>query len=199
MRQETIERLLVRAARRGDRVVRLKAGDPFVFGRGGEEAIALAEAGVPHEVIPGISAALAAPALAGIPVTHRGLAAGFTVVSGHAEEAYRPLITAIRPGSSTLVVLMGIGTRARLSELLLQAGWDPATAPPWACRRKPMRSFWSLRKKLATSPSPSVASSSANSPPTLSVACSLNSWEGGVAAPPFVKPLRDEVRGIDKP
>jgi uroporphyrin-III C-methyltransferase/precorrin-2 dehydrogenase/sirohydrochlorin ferrochelatase len=127
VKQATIERLLVRAARRGDRVVRLKAGDPFVFGRGGEEAIALAEAGVPYEVIPGISAALAAPALAGIPVTHRGLAAGFTVVSGHVEEAYRPLITSLRPGSSTLVVLMGIGTRARLSELLLQTGWDPAT------------------------------------------------------------------------
>jgi uroporphyrin-III C-methyltransferase/precorrin-2 dehydrogenase/sirohydrochlorin ferrochelatase len=127
VKQETIHRMLIQAARHGKRVVRLKAGDPFVFGRGGEEALALAEAGIPHEVIPGLSAALAAPALAGIPVTHRGLATGFTVVSGHAEEAYRPVLMAVRPGATTLVVLMGLGTRARLVELLLRAGWDPAT------------------------------------------------------------------------
>jgi uroporphyrin-III C-methyltransferase / precorrin-2 dehydrogenase / sirohydrochlorin ferrochelatase len=127
VKQETIHRLLIQAAGHGKRVVRLKAGDPFVLGRGGEEVLALAEAGVPHEVIPGISAALAAPLLAGIPVTHRGLAAGFTVVSGHAEEAYRPVVEAVRPGGSTLVVLMGLGTRARLAELLLRAGWSPDT------------------------------------------------------------------------
>jgi len=127
VKQETIQRMLIQAASLGKRVVRLKAGDPFVFGRGGEEVLALAEAGVPHEVIPGISSALAAPALAGIPVTHRGLAAGFTVVSGHAEEAYRPVLMAVRPGASTLVVLMGLGTRARLVELLLAAGWSPET------------------------------------------------------------------------
>ncbi len=75
-RQETIHSLMIRAARRGRRVVRLKAGDPFVLGRGGEEALALRAAGVPFEVVPGVSSALAAPALAGIPVTHRGLSAG---------------------------------------------------------------------------------------------------------------------------
>lgn len=127
VKQETIERMLVQAAGHGKRVVRLKAGDPFVFGRGGEEVLALAEAGVPHEVIPGLSAALAAPALAGIPVTHRGLATGFTVVSGHAEEAYRPVLMAVRPGATTLVVLMGVATRARLVDLLLRAGWSPDT------------------------------------------------------------------------
>ena len=127
VKQETIHHMLIQAARLGKRVVRLKAGDPFVFGRGGEEALALAEAGVPHEVVPGVSAALAAPALAGIPVTHRGLSAGFTVVSGHAEAAYRPVLMAVRPGATTLVVLMGLGTRARLVEVLLRAGWDPAT------------------------------------------------------------------------
>lgn len=127
VKQETIQKMLIQAAAHGKRVVRLKAGDPFVFGRGGEEVLALAEAGVPHEVIPGLSAALAAPALAGIPLTHRGLATGFTVVSGHAEEAYRPVLMAVRPGASTLVVLMGLGTRGRLTELLLAAGWDPAT------------------------------------------------------------------------
>jgi uroporphyrin-III C-methyltransferase/precorrin-2 dehydrogenase/sirohydrochlorin ferrochelatase len=127
VKQEAIHRILVQAARAGRRVVRLKAGDPFVFGRGGEEVEALAAAGIPHEVIPGLSSALAAPALAGIPLTHRGLAAGFTVVSGHAEEAYRPVLAALRPGSTTLVVLMGVGTRSRIVEVLREAGWAAST------------------------------------------------------------------------
>ena len=79
---------MIRRALRGERIVRLKSGDPVVFGRGGEEALALAEAGVPCEIVPGVSSAVAAPALSGIPVTHRGLASAFVVVSGHAEEAY---------------------------------------------------------------------------------------------------------------
>jgi uroporphyrin-III C-methyltransferase/precorrin-2 dehydrogenase/sirohydrochlorin ferrochelatase len=128
VKQETIHRILIDAARSGRRVVRLKAGDPFVLGRGGEEVLALAEAGVPHEVIPGLSSALAAPALAGIPLTHRGLSAGFTVVSGHAEEAYRPILSGLRPGAATLVILMGVGTRSRIVELLRQVGW-PASTP----------------------------------------------------------------------
>src|SRR5512147_2946015 len=90
--QDEIHRLMIRAAHRGQRVVRLKCGDPFVLGRGGEEALALDAAGVRFEIVPGVSAALAAPALAGIPVTHRGLAAGFVVVSGHAAPAYRPIL-----------------------------------------------------------------------------------------------------------
>ncbi len=88
--QRTLERVMIRRALRGERVVRLKSGDPFVFGRGGEEALALAAAGVPCEIVPGVSAAVAAPALCGIPLTHRGLSAAFVVVSGHAEEAYAP-------------------------------------------------------------------------------------------------------------
>ena len=89
IRQDAINRLMIREARRGQRIVRLKCGDPFVFGRGGEEALALAAAGIPCEIVPGISSAIAAPLLAGIPVTHRGLASAFVVVSGHAEIGVR--------------------------------------------------------------------------------------------------------------
>src|SRR5205814_1391824 len=112
---------------RGERIVRLKSGDPVVFGRGGEEALALAEAGVPCEIVPGVSSAVAAPALSGIPVTHRGLASAFVVVSGHAEEAYGPVLRSLAPGSATLVILMGIGTRAATSALLLSRGWTAST------------------------------------------------------------------------
>ena len=86
MTQQTIHTVMIRAARRGRRVVRLKGGDPFVFGRGGEEALALQQAGVPFDVVPGVSSAIAAPALAGIPVTHRGVSSAFLVVSGHDDE-----------------------------------------------------------------------------------------------------------------
>jgi uroporphyrin-III C-methyltransferase/precorrin-2 dehydrogenase/sirohydrochlorin ferrochelatase len=107
--------------------VRLKGGDPFVFGRGGEEALALAEAGVPFEVVPGVSAAVAAPELAGIPVTHRGLASAFTVVSGHAESAWKPVLSGIAPGSHTIVVLMGLASRAAVAAFLLERGWAART------------------------------------------------------------------------
>ena len=125
--QEGIHRLLIRAAKRGQRVVRLKCGDPFVLGRGGEEALALEAAGVAYEIVPGLSSALAAPALAGIPVTHRGLASGFAVVSGHAEAAYAPSLDGIAPGSLTLVVLMGIRTRGAIAARLVARGWSPTT------------------------------------------------------------------------
>lgn len=125
--QEGIHRLMIRAAQRGQRVVRLKCGDPFVLGRGGEEALALEAAGVAYEVIPGVSSALAAPALAGIPVTHRGLATGFAVVSGHAEAAYAPILDGITPASMTIVVLMGVRTRGAIAERLIARGWKPST------------------------------------------------------------------------
>ena len=125
--QAEINRLLVGAARRGLCVVRLKCGDPFVLGRGGEEALALAAAGLPCEVIPGVSSALSAPALAGIPVTHRGLASGFVVVSGHAESAYARILDSLAPGAATVVVMMGIGARGAITTRLLARGWDPAT------------------------------------------------------------------------
>jgi|GraSoiStandDraft_24_1057298.scaffolds.fasta_scaffold297705_2 uroporphyrin-III C-methyltransferase / precorrin-2 dehydrogenase / sirohydrochlorin ferrochelatase len=125
--QETIERIMIRAALRGERVVRLKSGDPFVFGRGGEEALALATAGVPCEVVPGVSAAVAGPALSGIPVTHRGIASAFLVVSGHAEAAFTPVLGSLAAGAATIVVLMGISSRAAIAALLLSRGWDPQT------------------------------------------------------------------------
>ncbi|HXJ81219.1 MAG TPA: uroporphyrinogen-III C-methyltransferase [Candidatus Methylomirabilis sp.] len=125
--QETINRLMIRSAARGRQVVRLKSGDPFVLGRGGEEALALAAAGVPFEVIPGLTTAVAAPALSGIPVTHRGIASGFVVVSGHAEAVYRPVLEAVTPNSLTLVILMGLGSREPISRLLISRGWKTAT------------------------------------------------------------------------
>jgi uroporphyrin-III C-methyltransferase/precorrin-2 dehydrogenase/sirohydrochlorin ferrochelatase len=125
--QEGIHKLMVRAAARGERVVRLKCGDPFVLGRGGEEALALEAAGVAYEVVPGLSSAIAAPALAGIPVTHRGRAAGFAVLSGHAASSYGPAVDSIAPGSLTLVVLMGLRTRGELAERLVARGWSPST------------------------------------------------------------------------
>lgn len=125
--QSGIHRLMVRAAHRGERVVRLKSGDPFVLGRGGEEALALEAAGVAYEVVPGVSSATAAPALAGIPVTHRGLAAGFAVVSGHAASAFGPALDSIAPGSLTLVILMGLRTRGELAARLAARGWPTST------------------------------------------------------------------------
>ncbi len=127
IRQDTIHRLMIRAARRGKHVVRLKGGDPFLLGRGGEEALALAAAGVPYEVVPGISSALAAPALAGIPATHRGLSSALVVLSGHEEAAWRPVLQALVPGSATVVVLMGMAARPALSAFLLARGWRRST------------------------------------------------------------------------
>jgi uroporphyrin-III C-methyltransferase len=125
--QDTICRLMIRGARQGKRVVRLKCGDPFVLGRGGEEVLALRAAGIAFEVVPGVTSALAAPALAGVPVTHRGLASGFVVVSGHSASAYRPMLGAVRPHSLTLVVLMGIRERAGVAAYLLELGWRADT------------------------------------------------------------------------
>jgi uroporphyrin-III C-methyltransferase len=127
IRQDAINRLMIREARRGHKVVRLKCGDPFVFGRGGEEALALAAAGIPCEVVPGITSAIAAPLLAGIPVTHRGLSSAFVVVSGHAEAAYGPVLRSLTPGSATVVVLMGIANRAAIVRELRAAGWTGQT------------------------------------------------------------------------
>lgn len=125
--QDAINGILIREARRGRDVVRLKCGDPFVLGRGGEEMLALAAAGIPCEVVPGVSTAVGGPALAGIPVTHRGMAAGFAVISGHHEATYLPLLAALPRSGMTVVVLMGLGKRARIAAALAELGWDAGT------------------------------------------------------------------------
>jgi len=125
--QAGVHQLMIRAAHRGQRVVRLKCGDPFVLGRGGEEALALEAAGVAYEIVPGLSSATAAPLLAGIPLTHRGLASGFAVISGHAESAYAPILDGIAPNALTLVVLMGVKLRGQIAARLIAHGWPAAT------------------------------------------------------------------------
>jgi uroporphyrin-III C-methyltransferase len=127
MTQEAINALMIRAARRGQRVVRLKGGDPFVFGRGGEEALALHAANVPFEIVPGVTSAIAAPALAGIPVTHRGTASAFTVLAGHAPSSYEPVLDAIAPHALTLVFLMSVAQQREIAAALLSRGWRPST------------------------------------------------------------------------
>ncbi|WP_117000321.1 uroporphyrinogen-III C-methyltransferase [Desertimonas flava] len=126
--QELTNTLLVDLARAGRRVVRLKGGDPFVFGRGGEEALALLEAGVDFEIVPGISSAVAAPAVAGIPVTHRGVSAAVTVVTGHRRNGEPPVDwgSLARVGG-TVVVLMGVSQRATIAAELIAGGLHPAT------------------------------------------------------------------------
>jgi uroporphyrin-III C-methyltransferase/precorrin-2 dehydrogenase/sirohydrochlorin ferrochelatase len=125
--QDAIERTLIAASQSGLRVVRLKGGDPFVFGRGGEEALTLQRAGIPFEVIPGVTTAVSAPALAGIPVTHRGTASGFLVVTASDPEEMSRMLDNVAPASITVVVMMGVRLRAEVSALLLEGGWPPDT------------------------------------------------------------------------
>ena len=128
--QEQINALLVRHARRGRRVVRLKGGDPFVFGRGGEEAEALARARIPFEVVPGVTSAIAAPAYAGIPLTHRGVASSFAVVTGHecaSESQGRVDWARLATAVDTLVVLMGLERLPQIARELVAHGRAAAT------------------------------------------------------------------------
>jgi uroporphyrin-III C-methyltransferase len=128
--QESINVLLIDRARTGQNVVRLKGGDPFVFGRGSEEALELKEAGIPFEIVPGITSAIAVPAYAGIPVTHRGLATSVTIVTGHEDPTKdRPGVdwAALAKGADTLVVLMGVGRLEAITQALEQGGRSPDT------------------------------------------------------------------------
>jgi uroporphyrin-III C-methyltransferase len=126
--QEEINELLVSLAQAGRQVVRLKGGDPYLFGRGGEEALALQDAGVPFEVVPGVSSALAAPALAGVPVTHRGVSVAVTVITGHRAGSFAPVDwEAVARVGGTLVVLMGVTERAAIAAGLRRGGLAPDT------------------------------------------------------------------------
>ena len=130
MAQEEINRILVERAKAGKFVVRLKGGDPFVFGRGHEEVVACAEAGVPVLVVPGLSSAVSVPGLAGVPVTHRGLAQEFTVVSGHVVPGHPKsrvdwdVVARLR---GTLVLLMAVERLTEIGAALLDGGKDPQT------------------------------------------------------------------------
>ena len=130
--------------------MRLKGGDPFVFGRGGEEALALHAAGVPFEVVPGITSAVAAPAAAGIPVTHRGVSAAFTVVTGH-RRAGEPDVDwqSLAKVGGTIVVLMGVAQRGTIAAELIAGGLDPATP---GRRRPPATTPISRSSSAASSP-----------------------------------------------
>ncbi|OGQ74011.1 MAG: uroporphyrinogen-III C-methyltransferase [Deltaproteobacteria bacterium RIFCSPLOWO2_12_FULL_57_22] len=127
--QEEINRLLINHARRGKQVIRLKGGDPFVFGRGGEEAEVLAEAGIPFEIVPGVSSAVAVPAYAGIPLTHRRLSSSFAVITGHECSKAEPSVDWGRLATAvdTLVVLMGLKNLPRIVANLLAHGRSPQT------------------------------------------------------------------------
>ncbi len=140
--QEEINALLIKLAREGKRVVRLKGGDPFVFGRGSEEAQALNDASVSFEVVPGVTAGIAAPAYAGIPVTHRGLATSVTFVTGHEDPAKPGTQTnwsALAKAGGTIVMYMGVKTLSSISEALIKGGLPaeiPAAAIQWGTHPK---------------------------------------------------------------
>ena len=158
--QDLINLLLVGLARQGKRVVRLKGGDPFVFGRGGEEALALAEAGFAVEVVPGISSAIGAPAAAGIPVTHRGVSAAFTVVTGHRQPGETPVDWhALAKVGGTVVVLMGVAHRGEIATAMIEGGLADDT-PVAAVHRATTGAQRVMRcplRELATTPIESPA------------------------------------------
>jgi uroporphyrin-III C-methyltransferase len=127
--QDGINALLVGLAREGLKVVRLKGGDPFVFGRGGEEMLACREAGVECHVVPGVSAGLAAGAFSGAPLTHRGLAQAVTFVTGHAASGGEPDLdwASLARANQTVVIYMGLSTAERIAARLIEAGRAPST------------------------------------------------------------------------
>ena len=155
VRQETIHRLMIRAAREGKRVVRLKGGDPFVFGRGAEEALELARAGIACEVVPGITTAVAAAELANIPVTHRGLSSGFLVIAGHAGETFDAALNAVRPNTITLDVMMGLAVREVIARRLQSHGWAADSRAALVCGAStPAAWTWTGRLRDVASATP---------------------------------------------
>jgi len=167
--QDQINRLLIDRARAGRFVVRLKGGDPFVFGRGGEEVLACAAAGVPVIVVPGVSSAVAAPAAAGIPVTHRGVAHEVVVVSGHLPPGHPESLvdwSALARLRGTLCVLMGLSNLGAIAQALLQGG-RPAATPAAVVQDATTRNQRTVRATLATIAD--AAASAAVRPPAVVV------------------------------
>ena len=158
--QEEISRTLIDLARAGKTVVRLKGGDPFVFGRGGEEMLALQAAGVPCEAVPGVSSAIAVPELAGIPVTHRGVSRSFHVITAHTADTADGLpenLEVLARLEGTLVFLMGLSQLPGLSEKLLAAGMDPGTPAAVARRSGAVRgTLADIARRAADIPPPAV-------------------------------------------
>jgi uroporphyrin-III C-methyltransferase len=126
--QERVNEILVELGRAGLDVVRLKGGDPFVFGRGGEEALALAHAGIPFEVVPGVSSIAAVPAAALVPVTHRDVADTVTIASGRAADDGEPDYEALVAGGGTIVLFMALARLGRVAAGLIRAGLEPGTS-----------------------------------------------------------------------
>lgn len=174
--QSHIEQMLIAAARVGRRVVRLKGGDPFVFGRGGEEALALSRAAIPFEIVPGVSASISAPALAGIPVTHRGVSSGFVVLSGSEEASFKHAIRTLQPGLFTLIVLMGTGRRSAIVQSLLAHGWARRT-PSALIVGVATPQMWAWRGDLDALAGVAIPSKSLDAPGTIVI--------GAVAALPL--------------
>jgi uroporphyrin-III C-methyltransferase len=165
--QAFIERKLVQLARQGRTVARLKGGDPFVFGRGGEEAEALTAANVPFEVVSGVTAGIAAPAALGIPVTHRDTARGVTFLTGHARDGAEPDWRSLRAAGTTLVIYMGMKRVAVLVGGMLDAGF-PADTPACAIRNGTLESQAEVVATLAALPS-AIAAAQLDSPAILVV------------------------------
>jgi uroporphyrin-III C-methyltransferase len=162
MRQHEIERLLVELGGSGLEVVRLKGGDPFVFGRGAEEALALEAAGLAYEVVPGVSALAAAPASAGVPITHRGLSDRVTIVSGHSARGGELDYEALARAGGTLVVFMGRTALARIAQGLIAAGMAASTPVLLASRatcpdeRQVVTTLAACGERAASLPSPTL-------------------------------------------
>jgi uroporphyrin-III C-methyltransferase len=161
--QDEVNEALVHHAGRGRKVVRLKGGDPFVFGRGGEEVEALVAAGIPYEVVPGVSNLTAAPALAGIPLTHRGTSAEVTVVTGTSGGGDDLDYDRLAASPGTLVIFMGLGRLAHIADNLILSGRpfdEPAAVvsrASWSDQRVVVASLATIAEAAAELPSPAIA------------------------------------------
>lgn len=164
--QGAIERQLIDAATAGLRVVRLKGGDPFVLGRGGEEALALLAAGIDLEVVPGVTTAIAAPALAGIPVTHRGVSSGYIVLAASNVALVNRVFGSIGPGWLTVVVLMGVRSRRFLAASAIGGGW-PGWTPAALIVGAATPQMWSWRGALSQLAGVAIPAPHADAPGTI--------------------------------